>query len=173
MIVPITIPKFSNPFQFDMLILEPVHEMMNTGISIDQVKKKQLQEEAIEDWGKTQVLLNKCSNRDINVSSGPQVISILYTELGMPKKYKKKKLTTDEDALRAVMAECRNKVETLSQEGAKDRWRQGYVVCQFVLKIRGLRKEISSYLGLHIDKGVLAGPSDFEDEDAGRCGQRL
>ena len=160
-----SIPSFSNPFEFDMLMLEPVHEMMNTGIRIDQKEKKRLQEETIEEWNTTQKLLNRITSRYLNVSSGPQVISVIYKELGMPKKYKKKKLTTNEDALRSIMAECKHKVDTLSQEGAKDRWREGYIVCHQILKIRGLRKQISSYLGLHIDKGELAGPSNFEDED--------
>ena len=43
------VPKFSNPFEFDMLMLEPVHAMMGTGIRIDQAEKKRLQEEAIEE----------------------------------------------------------------------------------------------------------------------------
>ena len=44
-----TVPKYSNPFEFDMLMLEPVHHMMATGIRIDQKEKKRLQEEAIKD----------------------------------------------------------------------------------------------------------------------------
>jgi len=158
-------PSFSNPFEFDMLMLEPVHQMMNTGIRIDQAEKKKLQEEAIEEWNKTQEQLNICTSRYLNVSSGKQVITVLYTGLGMPKKYRNRKLTTDEAALRSIMAECKNKIDTLKQEGAKDRWIEGYVVCYYILKIRGLRKEISSYLGLHIEKGNLAGASKFEDED--------
>ena len=160
-----TVPKYSNPFEFDMLMLEPVHHMMATGIRIDQKEKKRLQEEAIKEWNEVQEYLNKLTGRDLNVSSGPQVISVLYNELKMPKKYKNKKLTTNEDALRAVMAECRNKIDTLSQEGAKERWMRGYIICHHILKIRGLRKTISSYLGLKIDKGELAGASKFEDDD--------
>ena len=160
-----TVPKYSNPFEFDMLMLEPVHHMMATGIRIDQKEKKRLQEETIEEWNKVQEYLNKLTGRDLNVSSGPQVISVLYNELKMPKKYKNKKLTTNEDALRAVMAECRNKVDTLSQEGAKERWMRGYIICHHILKVRGSRKMISSYLGLKIDKGELAGASKFEDDD--------
>ena len=114
-----TVPKYSNPFEFDMLMLEPVHHMMATGIRIDQKEKKRLQEEAIKEWNEVQEYLNKLTGRDLNVSSGPQVISVLYNELKMPKKYKNKKLTTNEDALRAVMAECRNKVDTLVKKGQK------------------------------------------------------
>ena len=112
------VPTYSNPFQFDMLMLEPVHAMMATGIRIDQAEKKRLQEEAISEWDKTQKLLNLQTSRHLNVGSGPQVISVLYNELKMPKKTLKKKLTTNEDALRSIMAECKNKVDTLSQEGA-------------------------------------------------------
>ncbi len=160
-----TIPSYSNPFEFDMLMLEPVHQMMSTGIRIDQAEKKRLQEETIEEWDKAQALLNQCTSRYLNVSSGPQVISVLYNELGLPKKHKNRKLTTNEDALRSIMAECKNKIDTLTRESSKDRWIEGYVVCHQILKIRGLRKMISSYLGLKIDKGKLAGASKFEDED--------
>jgi len=158
-------PTFSNPFEFDMLMLEPVHAMMHTGILIDQAEKQRLQKEAIAEWDKAQELLNRCTSRYLNVSSGVQVNAVLYKELGMPKKYKKKKLTGDEDALRSIMAECKHKVDTLARESSKDRWIEGYVVCHQILKIRGLRKQISSYLGLSVKAGELTGPSAFEDED--------
>lgn len=158
-------PSYSNPFEFDMQMLEPVHAMMATGIRIDQTEKKRLQEETIAEWDTAQATLNQCTSRYLNVSSGLQVNNLLYKELGMPKKFKNKKLTGNEDALRSIMAECKNKIDTLSRESSKDRWIEGYVVCHHILKIRGLRKQISSYLGLRIDKGELAGESKFEDED--------
>ncbi|MEE8113076.1 MAG: DNA polymerase [Nitrososphaerales archaeon] len=164
-------PAFSNPYEFDLLMLEPVHAMMATGIRIDQAEKKRLQEQAITSWDETQTLLNQITSRYLNVSSGKQVNSLIYDELGMPRKYKRgvrgkaKRLTSDEAALRAIMAVCKNKVDTLTRDDSKDRWREGYIVCHQILKIRGLRKQISSYLGLSIDKGELAGPTKFEDED--------
>lgn len=159
------VPSFSNPHEFDLLMLEPVHALMKTGILIDQAEKKRLQEKTIAEWDEAQILLNRCASRELNVSSSTQVPKLLYEYLGLPKKYKKKKITTDEAALRSIMAECKHKIDTLVREGSKERWMLGYVTCHQILKVRGLRKQISSYLGLQIEKGQLAGASKFEDED--------
>ena len=35
-------PSYSNPFQMDMLMLDPVHKMMHKGIRIDMEQKTKL-----------------------------------------------------------------------------------------------------------------------------------
>jgi len=164
----VEIPKYSNPCQFDHLMLEPVHSMMETGIRIDQNEKKKLQEIALDNWTKYQEALDHVIGGHINVESksGPKSVpQLLYHELGMPKRTRKKKLRADEEALRSIMAECKHKVETLKTESAQYKWMQGYIVCYYILKVRGIRKQISSYLGLKIAKGQLDGPTNFEDID--------
>ena len=160
-----SVPSFSNPLQFDHLMLEPVHEMMHTGIRIDQEEKERLQTVALEQWDKDQAQLDIIVGRPLNVSSTKWVPYYLFTILGLPKKTRKTKLRSDEEALRSLMAECMHKVYTVQSESAQYRWKRGYLSCHFILKVRGQRKKISSYLGLHIEKGVLKGPAPFEDPD--------
>ena len=168
-------PKFSNPFEFDQLMLEPVHAMMANGIRVDQEKKHQLREETIDKWNREQDLLDDIvgvpESRSFNVSSHKQVAGFLYGHLGMPKRTRKDRKTgktrlrTDEDALRAMLAECRDKVNTLKTDSAKSRWMQAALTCFYTLRVRGVRKKISSYLGMRIKDGRLKGERPFEDDD--------
>ena len=158
-------PSYANPFEFDMLMLEPVHEMMATGIRIDQQEKKRLQQEYIDRWAEHQTNLNRFSGAYVNVGSTPMMCSLLYDELGLPIRKKKGKPTTDEDALRAMMAECQDKIESLKTESAKIRWMRGFIICRLALNVRSVRKRISSYLGLRIHKGELHGEVPLEDTD--------
>lgn len=172
------IPKYSNPYEFDMLLQEPVHEMMKTGILIDQNIKSALQKESLEKWHEAQETLNKFVGVKVNVGSPKQIMTLLYDGLGLPKKTKRvkkedddgivteeNKATSDEDSIRALMAECKAKVNSLKTDSARLKWESGYVICHYILKIRGIRKEISSYLGVSIQKGKPAGFSRLEDPD--------
>jgi len=149
-------------------MLEPVHAMMEVGIRIDQKEKKKLQDLALARWTDYQERLDYVIGGHLNVESkaGPKSVpNLLYGHLGLPRRTRKKKLIADETALRSLMAECKHKIDTLTQESAKYKWHQGYIACYYILKIRGVRKQISSYLGLQIIKGELGGPTDFEDVD--------
>ena len=159
------IPTYSNPLEFDYLMLEPVHEMMHKGIRIDLEEKERLKENNIEHWVGFQEKLNQVAGRNINVLSPPQVNKLLYKELKMPPKYKQRRLTSNEDALRAIMADCKGKMDNLTRDSAKERWMKGYAISHFILKIRAVRKELSSYLGLHIKAGEIVGPIPLEDDD--------
>ncbi len=160
-----SVPTFSNPHEFDLLMLEPVHEMMHTGMLVDQKEKKELQFKALERWHEAQGKLDLVVGQTLNVESKKWVPYYLYETLELPKKTFRKKITTREEALRSLMSDCKNKIDTLKSDSAKERWIRGYLSCYYILKVRGVRKEISSYLGLQIDKGVLKGPVPFEDPD--------
>lgn len=165
------IPTYNNPFEFDMLMLEPVHEMMMTGIRVDQEKKAELQAKKHEEWMTQQEQLNKIVGFNLNVEGKKQVPDLLYRELGMPVQYKKdpktrgKKETCDEAALRNIMAACKGQIDSLKTDSAKAKWMQGYLTCRLILKIRGVRKQLSSFLGVEIKKGQVKGFTDFEDKD--------
>ena len=164
-------PKYNNPFEFDMLLLEPVHEMMEKGIRVDQKKKREFQAAAIVEYETLQKELNEIVGRPFNVESKTLVPELLYNVLKLPtktktdKKTKKQKVTADEDALRKTMAECKAKVDDLKTEEARSRYKLGYVICHYILKIRGVRKKMSSFLGLSFEKGRLAGECPLEDSD--------
>jgi DNA polymerase-1 len=158
-------PKYSNPFQFDMLMLEPVHEMMQTGIRVDQKEKKRLQQAYIDKWNEHQTNLDRFAGMYLNVGSGPQMCSVIYDDIGLPVKKKRGKPTTDDAALRARIAACQDKIDTLKTESAKVKWMRGWIVCRLALNVRSTRKRISSYLGLQIKAGKLHGQVPLEDTD--------
>jgi len=163
------VPSFSNPNEFDHLMLEPVHHMMMKGIRVDKEEKKRLQKEAIDEWDEQQELLDRCvayENKDsFNVKSVKQCRWILYDELGLPARKRKGKLRTDEAALRDLMAFCQYKVNTLKTLSARVKYMEGFVICRQIINIRRRRKQISSFLGLQVKAGELAGPVPFEDRD--------
>lgn len=165
------VPKYANPHQMDMLLQEPVHAMMETGIKIDKEKKLEFQVKQIEEWSKTQKELESVIGYKLNVSSSKQCQTLLYDKLGLPKqtKYDKKtessKTKGDEKALRKIMVDCYEKASNLKTESARQRYMIGYIACMHILKIRGIRKQLSSYLGLHISKGKISGEAPLEDAD--------
>jgi len=149
-----------------MLMLEPVHHMMFTGIRIDQKKKKENQESSIEEWKHEQELLDKLTGYvNFNAEGKKIVPEYLYGELKLGKKTKRGKITTNEAAIRTIMAECKGKINNLKTLAAKEQYIRGYLTCLQILRVRGVRKRISSYLGLQIKKGVLVGSKSLEDDD--------
>lgn len=145
-----------NPFEFDLSLQRPVFAMMRRGIRVDTTLRAQHLEEAHEKWTNFQTLLNEVATHPINTSSFPQMKKFLYSELGLPLRKKRNtkgviSITTDEDALRSLMAFSENKVRTLVQEEALNRWRRIYTSLFLALRIRHTRKKIESYLECEID----------------------
>lgn len=161
------IPSFNSPAEFDHLMLEPVHSMMRTGIRINRDKLEEFRTEAISNWTKYQADLNKISGFPVNVGSNKQCRILLYKELKMRKRRNRgaKAATTDEDALRSIMAEANDKVESLSRESSKTRWRRAAICSFLILKVRGEQKKLTSYLGIQIKKGDIVGESALYDDD--------
>lgn len=146
-----TVPTYRNPFEFDMCLLEPVHSIMETGIRVDVELMDKLLEEKKAEWEKYQQHLDAIAGGELNVNSPKQMKEFFYGELGLPKRVKNGRPTTNEDALRAMMAECMAKIESLKTESAKMRWKRGAVGARLTLNIREVRKVISSYLDITID----------------------
>lgn len=146
------------PFQFDMELQRPVFYMMRRGIRVDLQKKKELSEKLHAEWEDFQEKLNLVAARDLNVNSHTQVKKFLYKDLGMPVRTKNKKATSDEAALRSIMAKAEAKVKSLKQEKAKERWIRGFLGTKLILRIRGIRKQLSSYVDV-----------DFDADQRARC----
>lgn len=164
-----TTPTFSTPYEFDLLLLEPIHHMMMKGIRINPTEKKRLQDKAIAEWDEEQDKLDRVIGMEegvtFNVASKKWVPWLLYDHIGLPPRKKKGKVRADEAALRELMAFCQGKVNALKREDSKIKYMTGFIICRQILNIRNRRKQISSFLGLRIEKGKLAGESPFEDED--------
>jgi DNA polymerase I len=139
------------PFEFDMALQAPVFQMERRGILIDFDARDRYKEQAHENWQKYQSMLNQVAGGELNVNSPKQVKEFLYSHLGLPGRRHKGKLSTKEEKLRSLMAECQDKVNSLVQESAIERWRLGLIAITLILKIRGVRKKLSSYLEVDFD----------------------
>ena len=142
---------YDTPYDFDMALTEPVFYMMQRGIRIDKDVRNEFHRETHAQWEVFQAQLNSVAGHTLNANSPKQVKEFLYKEIGLPVRRNRGAVTADETALRSLMALCDNKVKTLQQEKAKFRWKRGYVGILLLLKIRGVRKQISSYIDVNID----------------------
>lgn len=147
----LTHERFACPYEFDLALLDPVFYMMRTGIRIDEEKRREFSGQYKNQWVELQIKLNGVVGHELNVNSWKQVGKWLYVELGLPPRKKKGRYKTDEDTLRGLLAICDEKMATLKTEGAKMRWMRGYLGIWHILKIRALRKRISSYIDIEID----------------------
>jgi len=75
----------------------------------------------------------------------------LYKDLGLPTRTKQRKVTTDEDALRSLLAYSKGKHDALKTESAKLKYLRAFVSIMLVLQIRAVRKDISSYIDVEHD----------------------
>lgn len=159
--------RFSTPFEFDIALHEPVFSMMRRGIRIDTEKKNEFARQYHTDWDKWQGLLNEVAGRPINVNSPKQMKNYLYGELGVTPRRAKKKVTTNEDALRAIMADAERKTRERVTSSAKARWMRIFLSAKLSIMVRGVRKSISSYTGCPPDCECEK-PSQILYDDDGR-----
>jgi DNA polymerase-1 len=144
------------PFEFDIAYQRPVFYMMRRGIRVDLEKRREQSETYHADWDKWQKLLNEVAAHPVNVSSPPQMKKLLYDELGLPKRSQKKKVTTNEDAIRASMAYAEGKAKDSKKADTKAKWTRAFIACKLILKVREARKLISSYLDVPLDTDARA-----------------
>jgi DNA polymerase I-like protein with 3'-5' exonuclease and polymerase domains len=144
--------RYNSPLEFDMALQAgPVMEMMKRGILVDHKEKHRLTSEYMGRWKQYQQHINIVAGRELNVNSPKQVREFLHKELNLPARKHKGKVSTAEPKLRALMADCSEKLETLSTESAKMRWMRGHTAIYLILKIRSIRKRLSSYLNVEVD----------------------
>lgn len=143
---------FRSPYEFDMALLEPVWYMIQRGMRIDQKRMRQFHDEYHGKWENYQMKLNSLAGHEVNVSSFPQMKTLMYKELGLPPRYKNKKVTTNEDAIRDLMAYAEAKRQTMKTEQGQLKWLRAYMALMLVLKIRALRKRIESYIDVKFDE---------------------
>ena len=142
---------YANPFDFDMALTRPVFHMMQRGIRIDNDVRLELRQQYHDEWDQYQTQLNSVVGHELNVNSPKQVKDFIYKDLGLPQRRKGGKITADEDALRGLLAICKDKMSTISRQSAKIRWMRGAAGITLILRIRGLRKIISSYIDIKFD----------------------
>lgn len=156
--------SFPSPMHFDMAMQVPVFAMTRRGMRIDYDVAEEFHEEYMARWSKYQSDLNRVAQRELNVNSSKQVKEFLYGTLNLPPRYHKKKLTTREDKIRSLMAECQDKVDTLKTEKGRRRWLRGRIAIHLILKVRSVRKRLSNYIPL---------PRDADPDETDLPGIRL
>lgn len=135
-----------------MALIDPVFYMMRRGIRVDSLKRRELSEKAHADWEKYQKQLNLVAGgRTLNVNSPKQMREFFHEELKLPPRKNKGRITLDEDAIRAHAAAVEDKIRGLKQKQAREKWLRALVALKLVLKIRTIRKQISSYLDVTFD----------------------
>lgn len=157
--------SFATPFDFDMALLVPVWSIMQTGIRVNRDILSEFQTEYMARWEKDQENLDRVCGQALNVYSPKQVMGWLYDDLGLPTRYRKGRPTSEEEALRALLAHTAEKVRALKTDAAKSRYLRAYLSLMLILKVRTTRKRLSSYLGFHIKKDVIRENKKFLDSD--------
>lgn len=141
----------SNPFEFDMQLQEPVFSMMQAGMEIDLDMKNEFAKDYTLRWRELQTKLDGVVGHELNVNSKPQCSKWLYNELGLPIRRFQGKITTREPALRALVAYCEDKAKSAKTKTSQQKYLRGYISLMQILRIRALRKRISSYINAKVD----------------------
>ena len=120
--------KYVNPL-VDILV-----EMQMKGVMINQEVRVKAQEEYTKETEELEGKLNRVVGKPINVNSPLQMKQLLYTDMKLPVKYKRgtRSVTVDEEALKDLAKKYPSPIFDI------------------ILKIRGNRKVLSTYL---VDKG--------------------
>lgn len=149
---------YETPFDFDMALQEPVFYMMNTGLLVDLEQKNEFSEEYTDKWKESQVKLDGVVGHPLNVNSvsprGGKVGEWLYGQLGLPERRFDNKITTREAALRSLLAYCEQRLREVKTESARQKYLRGYISLMLILKIRAIRKRLSSYINVQVDNDL-------------------
>lgn len=147
-----TLPHgYDSSFEFDMALQAPVFYMMQRGIRIDLDKRRELAGEYRAKWADLQEKLDYIAGGSLNVNSPKQMKEFLYDELRLPVRRTGGRPTVNEDALRALAALCKKEMKARKTDSARMRWTRGFITVMLTLKIRALRKRLSSYLDAKVD----------------------
>jgi len=141
----------SNPFEFDMALQEPAFAMMQSGMRIDLDVKNDFAKTYNERWKDLQTKLHGVVGHELNVNSKPQCAKWLYSELGLPVRRYQGKISTREPVLRALVAFCEDKAKAAKTKVSQQKYLRGYISLMQIIRIRALRKRISSYINAKVD----------------------
>lgn len=143
--------RFDSPLQFDMEVQRVVLGFSPRGILIDEGVQAEYHSRFHSEWENLQAALNVVCGYELNVNSPKQVGDFLYKDCKLPIRKKEGKVTSNEDAIRALQAISYENAATASRDETKARWTRAYIALSLILKIRSTRKLISSYIDIDID----------------------
>jgi uracil-DNA glycosylase family 4 len=139
-------------FEFEMAELEMAQHISEAGLLVDFETRDKLSYSLYYEWALYQKALDMLVGMEVNVSS-PKLKKILYDDLGLPKRYKKGPkgntvLAVDEDAIVANISHCKTHINKLVRAGAIAQWEHKLTILKLILKIRGVRKLLSTYVDI-------------------------
>ncbi len=143
--------SFANPYEFDMAILQIVLPMIQRGIRIDEEKRQYFKEKYTALYKDFQTDLETVVGHDLNVNSTKAVPQYLFHELGLPIRKRGGKVSTKEEVLRDLLAYCEFHYRNAKSDKDLLLYKRGYLSIMFILKVRGIRKRLSSYINPAID----------------------
>lgn len=132
-------------FNFEMRSLVTSIHISSSGMLVDEERRQLIEDVMLDKWNRKQAVLNTLCKQEANVRS-PKLKKILYEQLGLPPRYKEKKITTDEDAIVSLITFCKDKIDGLKTADARLRWEINLAVCKLILEIRGIRVVLSNYI---------------------------
>lgn len=163
-------PGWMKTFKFQMKMIPVAGRISRAGMLVDQERKKTIGEQFLQDWfsmqqdlerliGNTNELhLIRKNGKDIiknckaNVNSKKQITVLLYDILGLKEHYARKEneegnrsRTVDKDALIAMLAETKERLDSVKKQSTKNEWAKKHLIVKLVHQIRALRKRKGSY----------------------------
>lgn len=146
---------YPTPMAFDMA-LQPVSQyMLNHGFRIDTKLREEMRVEHIESLYKLYEQLNTVVGYKLKAKksiSDDKVKKWLYGDMKVKARTKQKKVTSDENALRAVMADEEQEIKQLKQQEAKERHLVIYLGIKIILRIKAKEKELHDYIEMDLDQ---------------------
>jgi len=143
-------------FDFEMKSLRGVFAITKAGQLVDQERLRFIKVAVEMKWAEMQAGLNvMCGGAKVNPRSHTQIKRLLYDVLKLPKHFRRGSdgeaaLTSEENALVALIAFCKDKVNTSVRQATITEWQRKLIICKLVILIRGMAKMWSSYLNMRI-----------------------
>jgi DNA polymerase len=144
---------WKNTFDFEMSEIPLAVSISQAGMKRDGQRVKEIKAALLYQWADFQQNLNKIVGHPLNVMSNKQMTETLYDKLGLPEKRKRDKngkwvRTCEEDAIVSLIGHCKGNYDKVVRSDTKEKWLSLLLICKLVLKIRGVRKILSSYIAV-------------------------
>lgn len=147
-------PKgWSSTFDFEMSEIPVAVSISQAGMNRDAARVKELKAILLYQWADFQSALNRLVGHSLNTNSNKQMTETLYDEFHLPERRKRDKYgkwvrTCEEDALVSLIGHCKSLHDKRVRLDIKEYWLKMLLICKLVLKIRGIRKVLSSYISV-------------------------
>lgn len=139
--------NYLRTFSFELTELETQQHIAMAGMLVEQERLELFKKAMIARWAKLQFILNGFFKmEDVNVKSHPQMCKILYEIMGLPKRYKDKNVTADDDALVSLIGHCQGKINDSVKEETKRKYKLQLATLKVFREIREIRQIYSMYV---------------------------